>query len=82
MVKLEPSDKTRTDKRNSIIEAAVTVFAQKGYASATVAEIAARANIGKGTIYEYLYEYFVSKEDLFCRGVKRPSIPRSVRRCH
>lgn len=37
------------------------VFAQKGYARATVAEIAARAKIGKGTIYEY----FASKEDLF-----------------
>lgn len=58
---MELSDKTRTDKRNSIIEAAVMVFAQKGYARATVAEIAARANIGKGTIYEY----FASKEDLF-----------------
>lgn len=56
-----PADQTRTDKKNRIIEAAVTVFAQKGYASATVADIAARAGIGKGTIYEY----FASKEDLF-----------------
>jgi AcrR family transcriptional regulator len=52
---------TRTDKKNRIIEAAVVVFARKGYASATVADIAARAKIGKGTIYEY----FTSKEDLF-----------------
>lgn len=54
-------DQFKIDKKNRIIEAAVMVFAQKGYASATVADIAARAEIGKGTIYEY----FASKEDLF-----------------
>ena len=52
---------SQIDKKNRIIEAAVQVFAQKGYASATIADIAARAEIGKGTIYEY----FASKEDLF-----------------
>jgi len=49
------------DKKHRIIEAAVLVFAQKGYSSAKVADIAAQAEIGKGTIYEY----FASKEDLF-----------------
>ena len=58
---MQPVDQARIDKKNRIIEAAVVVFAQKGYASATVADIAARAEIGKGTIYEY----FASKEDLF-----------------
>jgi AcrR family transcriptional regulator len=61
MAKLEPADKIRTDKKHRILEAAVMVFAQKGYAGSTVAEIAVRAKIGKGTIYEY----FTSKEDLF-----------------
>ena len=51
----------RSDKKNRIIQAAVTVFSQKGYASATIADIAAVAEIGKGTVYEY----FASKEDLF-----------------
>ena len=51
----------RTDKNKRIIDAAVMVFAKKGYASATIADIASRAEIGKGTIYEY----FASKEDLF-----------------
>ena len=54
-------DPIKADKKNRIIQSAVMVFSQKGYASATVADIAARAEIGKGTIYEY----FNSKEDLF-----------------
>lgn len=54
-------DPSSRDKKDRIIQSAVRVFSQKGYASATVADIAARAGIGKGTIYEY----FASKEDLF-----------------
>ncbi len=49
------------DKRDRIIEAAARVFAQKGYAGSSVADIAVKAEIGKGTIYAY----FDSKEDLF-----------------
>jgi len=55
------TDGNLNPKKHRIVEAAVRVFAQKGYASATVADIAATAGIGKGTIYEY----FASKEDLF-----------------
>ena len=51
----------KKDKKNRIIEAAAQIFAQKGYAGASVADIALKAGIGKGTIYEY----FKSKEDLF-----------------
>jgi len=56
-----PNHQSRIDKKNRIIEAAAQVFAQKGYAGAAVADIAVKAQIGKGTIYEY----FASKEDLF-----------------
>lgn len=52
---------THKNKKHRIIQAAVLVFAQKGYSSATVADIALQAEIGKGT----LYAYFDSKEDLF-----------------
>ncbi|MFC1516491.1 TetR/AcrR family transcriptional regulator [Thermodesulfobacteriota bacterium] len=48
-------------KRKQITRAAAEVFAEKGYAGTVMAEIAVRAGIGKGTIYEY----FKSKEDLF-----------------
>ncbi|UCE55981.1 MAG: TetR/AcrR family transcriptional regulator [Desulfobacterales bacterium] len=53
--------KLKQDKKNRIIKAAASTFAQKGYAGASVADIASQADIGKGTIYEY----FDSKEDLF-----------------
>lgn len=36
------------------------MFAEKGYASTRVADIAVRADVGKGTVYEY----FSSKEEL------------------
>jgi AcrR family transcriptional regulator len=48
-------------KKSLIIEAAARVFANRGYNSTLIAEIATEAGIGKGTIYEY----FPSKEDLF-----------------
>jgi len=51
---------TRGDKRPRLVEAACAVFAEKGYASTRVAEIAERAGVGKGTVYEY----FSSKEEL------------------
>ena len=51
---------TRGNKRNQLVEAACAVFAEKGYASTRVADIAERAGVGKGTVYEY----FSSKEEL------------------
>jgi AcrR family transcriptional regulator len=52
---------TQISTKDRIINAAVRIFAQKGYTTATVADIAVDARIGKGTIYQY----FASKEDLF-----------------
>ena len=49
------------DKRERILDAARAVFAEKGFAGAVIADIAVRADIGKGTVYEY----YKSKEDLF-----------------
>lgn len=51
----------KTQRRERLLDAAAAVFAEKGYASATVADVAARADIAKGTVYGY----FTSKEDLF-----------------
>ncbi|MCE5335904.1 MAG: TetR/AcrR family transcriptional regulator [Desulfobacteraceae bacterium] len=47
--------------KERILEAALEVFAQKGFHSATTDEIAERAGVGKGT----LYRYFETKETLF-----------------
>ena len=44
-----------------ILDAALTVFAQKGFAAARLEDIAARAGVSKGTIYLY----FESKEAVF-----------------
>ncbi|MGG5460025.1 TetR/AcrR family transcriptional regulator [Clostridium sp. B9] len=50
---------SRTKK--AIFEAAIHVFATSGYNGSTVDEIAAKANVAKGT----LYYNFKSKEDIF-----------------
>lgn len=47
-------------KRKKIFDAALRVFAQKGYHNATIDEIAALSGVGKGSVYRY----FKSKEDL------------------
>lgn len=51
-------DKER--KRAEILEAAMLVFASKGFHRAKMEEVAAAAQIGKGTIYEY----FTSKPQM------------------
>ena len=48
-------------KRREILAAAAAVFADKGFHAALMDEVAARAGIGKGTIYRY----FDSKQELF-----------------
>jgi len=48
-------------KKQAIIQAAVEVFAAKGFHQAKMEEIAALAGVGKGT----LYAYFASKKELF-----------------
>jgi TetR/AcrR family fatty acid metabolism transcriptional regulator len=48
------------DKRQRILQAAVKVFARKGYHGARVSEIAQKARVADGTIYLY----FRNKEDI------------------
>ena len=56
-------------KRQKILNAAYTVFSRKGYHRATVDEIIALADTGKGTVYKY----FVNKEQLFYTLIKERS---------
>ncbi len=51
----------RAKKKEKIILAAMVLFAKKGFAGTSVADIAKEAGIGKGTTYEY----FKGKDDLF-----------------
>lgn len=51
----------RKSKMSLIFQAAIDVFSEKGFDKATMDDIAARANVAKGTIYYH----FKSKEELF-----------------
>src|SRR5438876_12129360 len=53
----------RQDKRGRIMDAAIKVFAERGFHTATVAEIARAAGVADGTIYLY----FKGKDDLLLR---------------
>ncbi|GBG55526.1 TetR family transcriptional regulator [Sporomusaceae bacterium FL31] len=59
------------NKRQQILEAAYIVFSRKGFHRATVDEIIALADTGKGTVYNY----FVNKEQLFYTLIKERSTP-------
>lgn len=50
----------KTLKRKSIATAALDVIAEKGYHNTRIQDIAVRAGVGKGTVYEY----FNSKEEI------------------
>ncbi len=50
-----------TQRRNEIIAASARVFAEKGYHSTNISDIAAELNIGHGTFYRY----FQNKLDIF-----------------
>src|SRR3954470_16453791 len=60
---VQARDTRSNEKRGRILEAAVKVFAERGFHTATVAEIARAAGVADGTIYLY----FKSKDDLLLR---------------
>jgi len=51
----------RDIKRKLIIQSAIEVFSKNGFKHSSISEIAQRANVAEGTIYQY----FRNKEDLF-----------------
>jgi AcrR family transcriptional regulator len=53
----------RRDRRPELIAAAIAVFHEKGYASASIEDIAAAIGVRKGSVYHYID----SKEDLLAR---------------
>ncbi len=54
-------DQQREERRRQILDAALTVFGQRGYHATNVSDVAAQAGVSQGTIYWY----FDSKEELF-----------------
>jgi len=59
------SDEER--RKEEILDAAFRVFSSRGYRSATMDDIAAEAQVSKGTCYQY----FPSKEDIFIATMER-----------
>jgi TetR/AcrR family fatty acid metabolism transcriptional regulator len=51
----------KTDRRQSIVQAAIEVFGKNSFKNSNISEIAQKANVAEGTIYQY----FKNKEDLF-----------------
>ena len=54
-------EKRRSEKRELILSAAQELFFQNGYSDTRIIDIAEKAGIGKGTVYEY----FTGKGELF-----------------
>jgi len=66
-------ERRKQDRPGELLEAALDLFVEKGYAATRVEEVAARAGVSKGT----LFLYFPSKEDLF-KAVVRASLVEPV----
>jgi len=68
----EPRWERRKDARPSeLLDAALELFAEKGYAATRLEDVAGRAGVSKGT----LYLYFDSKEELFKAVVRGAIVP-------
>lgn len=63
---LSRKERERQQHREEILKAALTLFAEKGFSSVSVQEIAEKAEFAIGT----LYNLFGSKEELFLELVK------------
>jgi AcrR family transcriptional regulator len=61
------SDRRKRRNRQALIEAGYHVMAEKGIDAATMSEIAERADVGAGTVYNY----FASKDDLATRVMEQ-----------
>ena len=61
-------------RKNQILDAAISLFAEKGYHRTTTKDIAVAADISEGTIYNY----FDSKEDLLIGIMARLSNPNGL----
>ncbi|MDR1886863.1 MAG: TetR/AcrR family transcriptional regulator, partial [Prevotellaceae bacterium] len=56
----EQNEAIRAEKRQLIMDAAMQLFAEDGYAHTSIDKIAQKAGIARGL----LYSYFENKEDL------------------
>ncbi len=61
MSTLSRRDREKQQRKNDIVEAAESLFSEKGFKGTTMQEISERVELSKGTIYLY----FKSKEELY-----------------
>ncbi len=67
-----PQRQRRKEARPAeLLEAALDLFVERGYAATKLDEVAARAGVAKGT----LYLYFASKEELFKAVIQQGILP-------
>ena len=66
-------DENLSEKQRRVLEAAVEVFADKGFSAASTAEIAKRAGVAEGTVFKI----YKTKKDLLL-GVVAPLFIRAV----
>jgi AcrR family transcriptional regulator len=59
----DANSRQRRNRRQDVLEAAVRVFHKKGYASASIQDVAEEVGVLKGSLYHYID----SKEDLLAR---------------
>ncbi len=84
---LSRRERERLMRRQLMLDAARAVFAEKGYGDATLDEVAARAEFGKGTLYNYfeggkeeiLLAIFDDLFDAMCRLIDATFSPELVR---
>ncbi|MFO7603470.1 MAG: TetR/AcrR family transcriptional regulator [Gammaproteobacteria bacterium] len=68
----------KEDRPAEILDAALALFTEKGFAASRIDDVAARAGVAKGTVYVY----FDSKDALFKAMVKRKLGPQLERAEH
>lgn len=69
------SDDDKDMRRQLLLDAALDEFFERGFSASRMEDIAARANLSKGT----LYLYFKSKEDLFREIIAQLATPNLER---
>ncbi len=64
----QTSVEQKQERRQRILDAAISVFSRRGFADAKVSEIARASGVGHGTVFLY----FPTKEELFRAAVLEP----------
>ncbi|MBN1181618.1 MAG: TetR/AcrR family transcriptional regulator [Bacteroidales bacterium] len=68
LMEQDKEGKLQVNKKQSILDAATRLFAEKGYTASTILQIAKAAKVSEGLVYEY----FKTKEDLLISLAEKP----------